>query len=176
MEDALIRPNTSGFSALIESPIDLMRSSLQSLLFVAELWQELHGGKLCKTCRLPGNGTGCACGNSVFKCKDTEELFKIEKSQRFGAIRKVATRKLTMLEAATVLEDWKSPPGNRLEALVKRSSGTAQHPRQRSVPDLLRLDDTGPTDVEIYQPLRMRAELYDFQKRNAAGSPRRSAS
>jgi len=52
-----------------------------------------------------------------FKCKDTEKLFRTGKSQRFGAIRKVATRKLTMLEAATVLEDLKSPPGNRLEAL-----------------------------------------------------------
>ena len=54
-----------------------------------------------------------------FKCKDTEELFKSEKSRRFGAIRKVATRNLTMLEAATVLEDLKSPPGSRLEALAR---------------------------------------------------------
>ena len=32
-------------------------------------------------------------------------------------IRKVAVRKLDMLNAASVLEDMKSPPGNRLEAL-----------------------------------------------------------
>jgi toxin HigB-1 len=42
---------------------------------------------------------------------------------RFGAIRKVATRKLTMLEAASVLEDLKSPPGNRLEARVSDRAG-----------------------------------------------------
>ena len=84
-----------------------------------------------------------------FKCKDTEELFKTEKSQRFGAIRKVATRKLTMLEAATVLEDLKSPPGNRLEALTRDRVG--QHSIR--VNDQFRIcfvwTDTGPTDVEI---------------------------
>jgi proteic killer suppression protein len=85
------------------------------------------------------------CTNAVY----TEELFKTEKSQRFGAIRKVATRKLTMLEAATVLEDLKSPPGNRLEALVSDRAG--QHSIR--VNDQFRIcfvwTDTGPTDVEI---------------------------
>jgi plasmid maintenance system killer protein len=84
-----------------------------------------------------------------FKCKDTEELFKTEKSQRCGSIRKVATRKLTMLEAATVLEDLKSPPGNRLEALASDRAG--QHSIR--VNDQFRIcfvwADTGPTDVEI---------------------------
>lgn len=84
-----------------------------------------------------------------FKCKDTHELYKKGKSQRFGAIRKVATRKLTMLEAATVLDDLKSPPGNRLEALVSDRAG--QHSIR--VNDQFRIcfvwTDTGPTDVEI---------------------------
>ena len=84
-----------------------------------------------------------------FKCKATEALFKTEKSQRFGAIRKVATRKLTMLEAATVLEDLKSPPGNRLEALVGDRAG--QHSIR--VNDQFRIcfvwTDVGPKDVEI---------------------------
>jgi proteic killer suppression protein len=84
-----------------------------------------------------------------FKCKDTEELFRTGKSRRFGAIRKVATRKLTMLEAATVIEDLKSPPGNRLEALVSDQAG--QHSIR--VNDQFRAcfvwTDSGPTDVEI---------------------------
>jgi proteic killer suppression protein len=89
------------------------------------------------------------CRQFRVKCKDTDELFKKEKSQRFGAIRKVATRKLTMLEAATVLEDLKSPPGNRLEGLVSDRAG--QHSIR--VNDQFRIcfvwTDTGPTDVEI---------------------------
>jgi plasmid maintenance system killer protein len=47
--------------------------------------------------------------------------FKIPADLRFKLafdLCKVATRKVTMLEAATVLEDLRSPPGNRLEALV----------------------------------------------------------
>lgn len=84
-----------------------------------------------------------------FKCRDTQELFETGRSQRFGAIRKAATRKLTMLQAATVLDDLKSPPGNRLEELVRDRVG--QHS--------IRINDhwrvcfvwtaTGPTDVEI---------------------------
>lgn len=52
-----------------------------------------------------------------FKCDDTRKLFETGKSARFGSILKVATRKLTQLEAATTLEFLRSPPGNRLEAL-----------------------------------------------------------
>jgi proteic killer suppression protein len=84
-----------------------------------------------------------------FKCKETKELFETEKSQRFGAIRKVATRKLTMLAAATVLEDLKSPPGNRLEALVSDRAGQYSI----RVNDQFRIcfvwTDRGPTEVEI---------------------------
>lgn len=102
-------------------------------------------------------------GFKYFKYKDTEELFKKEKSQRFGAIRKVATRKLTMLEAATVLEDLKSPPGNRLEALVSERVG--QHSIR--VNDQFRIcfvwTDTGPTDVEIPTIMRERLDYMTFK-------------
>ena len=54
-----------------------------------------------------------------------------------------------MLEAAIVLEDLKSPPGNRLEALV--TDRTGQH--SICVNDQFRIcfvwTDTGPKDVEI---------------------------
>jgi len=106
-------------------------------------------GKLYNTCRLPVNGIGWHVAIQGFKCKDTEKLFRTEKSRRFGAIRKGATRKLTMLEGVTVLEDLKSPPGNRLEALVSDRAG--QHSIR--VNDQFRIcfvwTDTGPTDVEI---------------------------
>ncbi len=84
-----------------------------------------------------------------FKCKDTEELFKTERSQRFGSIRKIATRKLTMLEAATVLEDLKSPPGNRLEALLSDRAGQHSIRVNDQFRICFRWTDTGPTEVEI---------------------------
>ncbi|HSR56453.1 MAG TPA: type II toxin-antitoxin system RelE/ParE family toxin, partial [Alphaproteobacteria bacterium] len=37
--------------------------------------------------------------------------------RRFGTIARVARRKLDMLNAAQLLSDLASPPGNRLEAL-----------------------------------------------------------
>ena len=58
-----------------------------------------------------------------FKCADTRKLFETGKSLRFGSILKVATRKLTQLEAATTLEFLRSPPGNRLEALKGNREG-----------------------------------------------------
>jgi proteic killer suppression protein len=84
-----------------------------------------------------------------FKCDETQRLFETGRSQRFGAIRKVATRKLTMLDAAPTLESLKSPPGNNLEALSHDRKG--QHSVRIS--DQWRLcfvwTDAGPTEVEI---------------------------
>ena len=58
-----------------------------------------------------------------FRCDDTRELFETGKSARFSSILKVATRKLTQLEAAATLEFLRSPPGNRLEALKGDRAG-----------------------------------------------------
>ena len=53
-----------------------------------------------------------------FKCKETEKLFKHEFIKKIPQdIQRVALRKLLMLNAANILEDLQSPPGNRLEAL-----------------------------------------------------------
>lgn len=52
-----------------------------------------------------------------FKCKDTASLFHDQSVRRFAQIQKVARRKLEMIEAASRLDDLRSPPGNRLEAL-----------------------------------------------------------
>src|SRR6266705_6887410 len=60
-----------------------------------------------------------------FKCADTQELFETDRSQQFGSIRKLATRKLGMLDAAATLKDLESPPGNRLEALTRERDNTA---------------------------------------------------
>ncbi len=53
-----------------------------------------------------------------FACPETERLFNDETSRRLpAAIQRVARRKLLLLNQARRLNDLRSPPGNRLEAL-----------------------------------------------------------
>jgi toxin HigB-1 len=52
-----------------------------------------------------------------FNCPDTQAMFEGRNVARFANIRRVAYRKLEMLEAADTLNFLRSPPGNRLEAL-----------------------------------------------------------
>jgi proteic killer suppression protein len=53
-----------------------------------------------------------------FRDRDTERLFQRRPVRKLGAnMQTVALRKLRMLEAATVLDDLRLPPGNRLEKL-----------------------------------------------------------
>jgi proteic killer suppression protein len=58
-----------------------------------------------------------------FADRDTERLFGDEDVRRFRAIERVARRKLLLLDAVTRLDDLRSPPGNRLEALKGDRSG-----------------------------------------------------
>lgn len=84
-----------------------------------------------------------------FACRDTEALFGRKRSRRFGAIERQARRKLLMLDAAHVLEDLRSPPGNRLDAL--RGDRTGQHSIR--INDQWRVcfvwSEAGPEEVEI---------------------------
>ncbi len=52
-----------------------------------------------------------------FRDKSSEALYRGDTVKRFASIARVALRKLDMIDAATVLDDLRSPPGNRLEAL-----------------------------------------------------------
>jgi toxin HigB-1 len=52
-----------------------------------------------------------------FRSKDTQELFRYQRTKRFRAFERVALRKLLQLHAATELAVLASPPGNQLEAL-----------------------------------------------------------
>lgn len=58
-----------------------------------------------------------------FKCRDTEKLFHNLFVKRFSAIEKSARIKLKLLHAVQDLEDMRSPPGNRLEALSGNRKG-----------------------------------------------------
>lgn len=84
-----------------------------------------------------------------FKASETERLYETGRSRRFASIRKVALRKLDMLNAANDLKDLSSPPGNRLDALKGNRKG--QHSIR--INDQWRIcfvwSDHGATDVEI---------------------------
>jgi proteic killer suppression protein len=60
-----------------------------------------------------------------FKAKRTLALYRGDRVKEFEAVRKVALRKLDMVNAATRLSDLRKPPNNRLEAL--KGSRKGQH-------------------------------------------------
>ena len=57
----------------------------------------------------------CSVAIKSFSDADTEGLFRSGKNKRFAAIVRVATRKLTQLDAAVKNDDMGSPPGNDLK-------------------------------------------------------------
>ena len=59
-----------------------------------------------------------------FKCKETEKIWNGEFSKKLPHdSQKRALKKLMMLNVATVLEDLRIPPNNRLEALTGDRQG-----------------------------------------------------
>jgi proteic killer suppression protein len=84
-----------------------------------------------------------------FRCSATLALYEKGKSKRFAAIAKVATRKLTQLDAAATLEFLKSPPGNRLEALAGDRKGLYSIRINDQWRICFRWTASGPEDVEI---------------------------
>src|SRR6266568_9534256 len=61
-----------------------------------------------------------------FKCKETEKLFNRKFIKKLPTnIQRIALRKLKILDAATMIDTLRIPPGNRLEAL--KGSRKGQH-------------------------------------------------
>ena len=59
-----------------------------------------------------------------FKCKETEKIWNEEFSKKLPQdIQKRALQKLRMLHIASVLDDLKIPPSNRLEVLMVTGKG-----------------------------------------------------
>jgi len=84
-----------------------------------------------------------------FRCRDTQALFETGRSRRFGAIVRVATRKLAQLDAAATLEFLRAPPGNRLEALRGDRKGLHSIRINDQWRLCFRWTPQGPEDVEI---------------------------
>ena len=59
----------------------------------------------------------------TFQCRDTKTLFDGKRVVRFVNIERAALRKLEQLDLAQIVEDMRSPPGNRLEALKGDRAG-----------------------------------------------------
>jgi proteic killer suppression protein len=60
----------------------------------------------------------------TFACSETEGIFRGQGSRKFpAAIQRTARRKLIYLNEALNLNDLRSPPGNRLEALKADREG-----------------------------------------------------
>ena len=84
-----------------------------------------------------------------FRCKDTQALFETGKTRQFSAIKSAAERKLIMLESAEVLNDLKSPPGNRLELLTGDREGQHSIRINKQWRVCFQWTEDGPEDVEI---------------------------
>lgn len=63
-----------------------------------------------------------------FKFKETEKIFRGRYSRKLPQnIQRITARKLEQLNAATVIDSLRIPPGNRLEALPLRSQRAVQY-------------------------------------------------
>ena len=75
----------------------------------------------------------------------TEDLYngvKSAKARKFpGDIVKPALRKLALVNAAAKLDDLRSPPGNRLEALAGDLAGKQSYPCKRTVAHRVSVDN-----------------------------------
>jgi len=84
-----------------------------------------------------------------FADEDTERLFRTESSKRFGAIARVALRKLIQMNRAAALHDLAVPPGNRLEPLKGNLAGLYSIRVNDQWRIVFRWAEAGPAEVEI---------------------------
>lgn len=84
-----------------------------------------------------------------FHCSDTQTLFSGKRVARFVNFESVAMRKLAMLNRATVLDDLRVPPANRLELLRGDRGGTYSIRINDQFRICFRFQDGNAFEVEI---------------------------
>lgn len=87
-----------------------------------------------------------------FKDSAIEAFFrtgKLPAKAGWQSVSKIATRKLDMIKAAAVLEDLRSPPGNKLEALAGDRKGQHSIRINDQWRICFRWTEAGAADVEI---------------------------
>lgn len=83
-----------------------------------------------------------------FLCAETRRIYEGQRSRKFASIQSVIERKLAILDAATSIQDLRSPPGNRLEALVGNRAGQHSIRVNDQFRICFRWTPQGPADVE----------------------------
>jgi plasmid maintenance system killer protein len=76
-----------------------------------------------------------------FRDKKTEQFFAGEMVREFSSFKKVAERKLTLLDNTSDLKDLRSPPGKSVGDVDSGSDRAAQYQDQRSVANLFSLEE-----------------------------------
>jgi proteic killer suppression protein len=84
-----------------------------------------------------------------FRCRQTEALYHGKGRGPVPQIASVAMRKLTMLNAATTLNDLRVPPANQLEALKDDRIGQHSIRVNRQYRVCFVWTNAGPINVEI---------------------------
>jgi len=74
---------------------------------------------------------------------------RVAKGAGWAAVKRIATRKLDMLDYAEVLTDLASPPGNRLEALKGDLQGLHSIRINDQWRVVFRWTKSGPCEVDI---------------------------
>lgn len=87
-----------------------------------------------------------------FASRSTEAFFRsgrVPKRAGWSTVRRIALRKLDMLDYASALSDLASPPGNRLEALKGDLRGLHSVRINDQWRVVFRWTSAGPCDVDI---------------------------
>ena len=84
-----------------------------------------------------------------FSYADTEKLFKSIAVKRFKKIERAARRKLLMLNAATLFDSLRGPPGSHLETLAGNRKGQFSIRINEQWGICFRWSDRGARDVGI---------------------------
>jgi proteic killer suppression protein len=85
-----------------------------------------------------------------FRDRETGRLFNRHPVKKLGPdVQRAALRKLRQLDAATMLDDLRVPPGNRLEKLVGSRAGQYSIRVNQQWRICFRWEGTDASDVEI---------------------------
>jgi len=97
---------------------------------------------------------------STFKDKATENIYRGKQAKGISSqVQRIARRKIRHIEAADVLSDLKSPPGNRLEKLKDHRAG------QYSI----RVNDRYRICFEFFDDKAHNVEFVDYHDENRRG-------
>ena len=119
---------------VVDPPAEITSVPFNGTFFLQSVWTECSSSRVIRT----------------FSCKETERLFRgfTVRVVPPDILRRART-KLLVLHSATNLDDLKSPPGNRLEALTGDRKGQHSVRINQQYRLCFRWSEQGAEDVEI---------------------------